>query len=97
MANLPRKQEGSGKRGAVSPEQFAAWRDSQGLSMRKAAEVLGVSFNTVAGYERDGAAIQTGFAMAAIAAGLDPWSEKSDAEMKALRSVLEAMRKTGSK
>jgi len=99
VAYLPRKSEGSSKRGAISPEQFAAWRKAQGLSLQKAADLLGVKFNTVAAYEGRnpkgpaGASIQTGLAMAAISAGLEPWSEKSEAELTALRGVWEAMQK----
>jgi hypothetical protein len=89
----PRKLEGSGKRGAVSPADFKAWREAQGLSMRKAAEALGVSFNTAQGYESNGASVQTGLAMAALSIGCEPWTAEAEAELQGLRGVMEAMRK----
>lgn len=88
----PRKREGSGKRGAVTPADFKAWREARGWSMRKAAEMLGVSFNTLQGYEEGGANVQTGLAMSALAAGLEPFQPGAEVELSAAKAVVEATR-----
>ena len=69
----------------MTPEQFGAWMDHEGLSVRKAAKALGVSPAAVqdmrSGVRRDGHKIidridrRTALACSAITAKLKPWGE----------------------
>lgn len=72
--------------GIMTPEQFRAWRNAQGLTLQDAAEALGLARATLQLYERgkrfetdaqgDAAEVEiprhVALACAAIAAGLKP-------------------------
>ena len=67
----------------MTPSDFRAWQSSMGLSVRAAADLLGVAPSTVQDW-RTGTSRSTGkpidlppllpLACAALAAGLGPWS-----------------------
>lgn len=70
----------------MTPSDFRAWQAHMGLTVRAAAELLGVSPSTVQDW-RTGTSRSTGkpielppmlaLACAALAAGLGPWSQLS--------------------
>ena len=69
----------------MTNEDFKFWRKSLGLTQQKAAEALGLSKTTIETYEsgirRDNhqpsqIPYAIGLAMAAISAGIGPWSRE---------------------
>lgn len=57
----------------MTGDQFRAWMEAVGLNKAQAAARLGLSRNSVAKYEVEGAPIAIAYACAAVAAGLTPW------------------------
>lgn len=90
----------------MTAEQFKAWRAAMGLSQQQAAEALGLSRLSIINYEagrrrEDGRPVAipktVELACAALAAGLDPWTDEragdAEAECSAtMRSIAEHLR-----
>lgn len=57
----------------MTADDFNAWLDHMGWSMRKASIELGVSKNTIPRYREDGAPLHIALACAALTHGLPPW------------------------
>ena len=58
----------------VSGDDFRRWRDSQGLSLLKVADYLGIARGSAQYLDDVGLTKTQALAIAAILAGLEPWT-----------------------
>jgi hypothetical protein len=78
---------------AMSGDTWRAWLKRTGMKAYIAAEALGISNNSPSNYKAEGAPRTVALACAAIAAGLDPWSEENAEEYEAVKVILGIVRK----
>ena len=71
----------------IPASAMKAWRAEMGLSERDAADRLGMSRTFLNNCEDTGAPLYVGLAMAALAAGLEPYSPSNNAKLRQIASV----------
>jgi len=77
---------------AISAENFRQWLEAMGIPNHQAARLLGISTNSPTNYRQNGAGRTIALACSALMIGLDPWSPQGQAELMALRHILQAIR-----